>query len=99
MEKNNMIWYVWICLDLLKKTFLAILTVLSYVNPLRRNQLSTTPLSCISMNNQECKVRLEIINVNSDEPVFIILVLKEVSAAVVVTISMTHMQKCVFLML
>ena len=34
------------------------------------NPLSATPLSCISMNNQECKVRLEIINVNSDEPVF-----------------------------
>ena len=41
------------------------LTVLSCVNP-----LSATPLSCISMNNQECKVRPEIINVNSDKPVF-----------------------------
>ena len=41
------------------------LTVLSYVN-----QLSTNQLSCISMNNQECKVRPEIINVNSDEPIF-----------------------------
>ena len=28
------------------------------------------PLECISMNNQECKVRTEIVNVNSDEPVF-----------------------------
>ena len=27
-------------------------------------------LSCISMNNQECKVRPEIVNVNSKEPVF-----------------------------
>ena len=41
------------------------LTVLSCVNP-----LSATPLSCISMNNQECKVRPEIINIKSDEPVF-----------------------------
>ena len=40
------------------------LTVLSYVNPLSRNQLG-----CISMNNQECKVRPEII-VDSDELVF-----------------------------
>ena len=32
--------------------------------------VSTTPLSCISMNNQACKVRTEIINVNSDEHVF-----------------------------
>ena len=46
----------------IKKMFL---TVLSYVN-----LLSTTSLSCILMNNQECKVRPEIINVNSDEPVF-----------------------------
>ena len=34
------------------------------------NLLSTTPLSCILMNNQACKVRPEIINVNSNEPVF-----------------------------
>ena len=32
--------------------------------------LSTTPLSCISMINQACKVRLEIINTNSNEPIF-----------------------------
>ena len=46
----------------IKKIFL---TVLSYVNP-----LSATPLGSISMNNQACKVWPEIINVNSDEPVF-----------------------------
>ena len=46
----------------IKKIFL---TVLSCVNP-----LSVTSLSCILMNNQECKVRSEIINVNSNEPVF-----------------------------
>ena len=27
-------------------------------------------LSCISMNNQECKVRPQIVNVNGDDPVF-----------------------------
>ena len=27
-------------------------------------------LSCISTNNQECKVRPQIVNVNVDEPVF-----------------------------
>ena len=32
--------------------------------------VSTTPLSCILMNNQACKVRPEIVNVNSSEPVF-----------------------------
>ena len=32
--------------------------------------VSTTSLNWISMKNQECKVRPEIINVNSNEPVF-----------------------------
>ena len=27
-------------------------------------------LKCVSMNNQECKVRLEIINITSNEPLF-----------------------------
>ena len=27
-------------------------------------------LSCISMNNQECKVRPQIVNLNMNEPVF-----------------------------
>ena len=34
------------------------------------NLLSVNSLKCVSMNNQECKVRPEIINGNSDEPVF-----------------------------
>ena len=29
---------------------------------------STKPLEYVSMNNQECKVRPEIVNVNSNEP-------------------------------
>ena len=32
--------------------------------------VGTTSLSCISMKNQECKVRQKIINVNSNEPMF-----------------------------
>ena len=32
--------------------------------------VSAAALSCISMNNQACKVRPKIINVNSNEPVF-----------------------------
>ena len=43
------------------------------------------------MNNQECKVRPEIVNVNSNEPLFILLVLKQVNTVVVVTILMIHM--------
>ena len=34
------------------------------------NIVSTTPVRCISMNNQNCKVRPEVININSNEPVF-----------------------------
>ena len=58
-----------------KKVFCTGLTILSSVNPLNAVPLSTspltlTPLRCISMTNQECKVRPEIVNINSDEPVF-----------------------------
>ena len=49
---------------------------------------SVNSLSFTSMNNQECKVRLQIVNVNS-----------EVNAVVVGAISIIHMQNCVFLML
>ena len=70
------------------------LRVLSSVNPLSTNQLS-----CISMNNEECKVRPEIINVNSDEPAFYPFTIKKVNAVVLVTTPMIHMQNCVSLML
>ena len=49
----------------IKKVFFTGLTVLSSVN-----LLTITPLRCISMTNQQCKLRPEIVNVNSDEPVF-----------------------------
>ena len=32
------------------------------------NLSSVNPLKCISVNNQECKVRPEIVNFNGDEP-------------------------------
>ena len=63
MKKNNIIWYDTCLRDTGRKATYK--NVLSYLNP-----LSATPLSCISMNNQECKARPEIIYVNSDEPVF-----------------------------
>ena len=31
---------------------------------------SVNPLTCVLMNNQECKVRPEIVNINSNEPLF-----------------------------
>ena len=46
-----------------KKVFFIGLTILwSFTN--------ATPLSCISMKNQECKSRLQVINVNSNNPIF-----------------------------
>ena len=49
---------------------------------------SVQSLSCISMNNQECK-----------NLCFFLLVLKQVNAVVVLTISIIRMQNCAFLML
>ena len=49
----------------IKKYFFTGLTILSTVNP-----LNATPLKCISVTKQECKVIQIIVNVNSDEPVF-----------------------------
>ena len=43
----------------------------NYIGSLFLSSLvSTTLLSCISIKNQECKVRPEIINVNSNNPIF-----------------------------
>ena len=58
-------------MGLLKKCFLTGLTILSSIN-----LLTVTPLRCISMINQECKVRPEILNVNSNDSVFYPLSIK-----------------------
>ena len=34
------------------------------------NLSSLNPLACVSMNDQKCKVRTEIVNVNSNKPIF-----------------------------
>ena len=50
-------------LRFIKKCFftgLAFLSILTDINS----------LSCISMNNQECRVRPQIVHVNGDEPIF-----------------------------
>ena len=47
----------------MKKYFFTGLTFLSTLT-------SVNWLSCISMNNQECKARPEIVNVNSKKPAF-----------------------------
>ena len=52
---------------LIKKFFFLGLTILSNF---------TNVLDCISMKNRECKERSEIININSNNPMFILSVLK-----------------------
>ena len=61
--------------------------------------LNAIPLSCISMKNQECKVRPEIIYVNSNNPIFYPFSIKINKLVVIVIILIIHMQKFVFLML
>ena len=51
------------------------------------------------MNNQEYNVRLEIFNVNSDEPVFLPYSIKQVNVVEIVILSMIYLQKSVCLML
>ena len=34
------------------------------------NALNAIPLKCVSLNNQECKIRSKIIDINSNEPLF-----------------------------
>ena len=57
------------------------------------NLVSTTALSCISMNNLACKARTEIINVNSNNPIFY------ANVVVIVIVIMIHLQKYLFRML
>ena len=51
-----------------KKCFFTGLTFLSTLTSV--NLLNAIPLSSISKNNQECKVRMQIVNVNGDDPLF-----------------------------
>ena len=48
----------------LKQIFVSEMMLFAY------NLWSVNPLECILMNNQECKIRPEIVNINSDELVF-----------------------------
>ena len=51
------------------------------------------------MNNQECKVRPEIININNNKPSFYPYSVKISNVVALLIISMIHMQIYVFLML
>ena len=53
-------------LRFVKKFFFLGLTILSNFT----NALNSTPLNFILIKNQECKIRPEIININSNNPIF-----------------------------
>ena len=55
--------------ELIKKAFFTGLAFLSTLT-------SVNLLSCISMNNQECRVRPQIVNLNRDKPVFFLFNIK-----------------------
>ena len=57
-------WHNIKCLHLLKNVFFTAMTFLIC------NVLNSVPLKCVSMNNQECKIRPKMININSNEPLF-----------------------------
>ena len=46
------------------KVFFTVMTFFNF------SGLSVNSLECVSMNNQECKARTKIIDVNSNKPVF-----------------------------
>ena len=51
-----------------KNVFFIGLTILSnFTNVIPLNAIK---LNCISMKNQECKTRLQVVNVNSNNPIF-----------------------------
>ena len=76
-------------LGFIKKCFLTGLACLSTLTNINF-------LSCISMNNQECKVRPQIVNVNNEGPLFFPFSIKTVVVAI---ISIIHMQNCVFVIM
>ena len=55
---------------LIKKTFISAMTFFSF------NVFNVNSLECVSMNKQECKIRPEIISLNTNELFFILIILK-----------------------
>ena len=73
-----------------KKVLVLGLTVLSNV---------TNALKCLSMNNQPCIIRPEIININSNNPIFYPFSVKINRCSSNCNNIMIHMQEFVFLIL
>ena len=63
------------------------------------NVLNVNPLKYVSINNQKWKIRLQIININSNEPSFYPYSIEKIHVVVVAIILMIHMQNYVFMIL
>ena len=63
------------------------------------NVLNVNSVKCVSTNIQECKIRLKIMNINSNEPLFYFCSVEINKSVVVAIILIIHMQNYVFLML
>ena len=61
------------------------------------NVLHVNPLKCVSMNNQVCKVKAEIMNINSNEPLCYPDSVKISKCSVTCNNIMIHLQNYVFL--
>ena len=77
----------------IKKVFVAAMTFFGCNVP------NVNPLKCVLMNNQECKIRPHIIDINSNEPSFYPCSVKINKCSGSCNMSMIHMQNSVFLML
>ena len=76
----------------IKKCFFTAITFINF------NLSGVNSLECVLMNNRECKIRTEIISLNTNEPMFYPYSIKiNIDAKAVVTQSMTHMLKYVSL--
>ena len=71
----------------IKKAFFTGLPISSSVN-----QMSETPLICIAMPNQICKVDQKLLILKAMSLCFILLVLKQVNVVVIVAVSIIPMQ-------
>ena len=56
------------------------------------NPTNVNSLECVSMNNQECKTRTKVININNNE----LAIYFSITSVGVVIISIIHMLNCVF---
>ena len=56
---------------------------------------SVNSVECVSMKNQECKVRPQIININCNNPIFYSFSIKKINVVAIVIINDRYARICV----